>query len=373
MPPSKNILILYITERSGHHHAALALQKAFLSIDPSARVTCVNGFRYIFPVAERLIHKTYLFVIKRMPFIWRNMYDQPRFFRSTDRIKHWIHRRAVGRIKNLLEQTRPDAVLCTQAFPCGLFAFYKKEYASVYKLYGVLTDFAPHAYWVHDEADGYIVGSDQTRHWLAEKGVPADRIHTFGIPIDPKFSRSLDVAEVKANYGLEQDVPVVLIMGGGHGLGPIKKVLKSLDESCLKLQLIVVCGINEKLYRWLLRQRFQRRMLAFRYTDQIDRLMSAASLIVTKPGGITTAEALAKQLPMVILHPIPGQEKRNTDFLVSQQAALSADGVSDIVPAVEKILSHASSAQRMKEAIVNAGLNKPTSAQQTARFVLERL
>lgn len=373
MSSPKNILILYITERSGHHHAALALKKGFEARDPAVRVSCVNAFHYIFPVAERLIHLSYLFVIRRFPFIWRSMYDKPGFVSSTDGVKQWIHRRAMTKMKELLRQTRPDAILCTQAFPCGLFSFYKRECGASYRLFGVLTDFAPHAYWVHDEVDGYVVGSEQTKTWLIDKGVSADKILPLGIPIDPKFSRFLDKEEIMANYGLDRKIPTILLMGGGHGLGPIKKVLKQLDASRMSLQFVVVCGINEKLYRWLMKQRFGKRMLAFRYTDQIDRLMTVASLIITKPGGITTAEALAKQLPMIVLNPIPGQEKRNTDFLVSQHAAMNVNCVADIPGAVEHILTDLSKATSMKRSIVDAGLDKPKSAEDTARFVLGHL
>lgn len=373
MSSSKNILILYITERSGHHSAAKALKKGFEAADPAVKVTCVNAFHYIFPFTERLTHIIYLFVIKRVPFIWKLLYDRPTFVKSTHGIKNWIHRRATQKIRTLLADVNPDAVVCTQAFPCGLFSSYKSESRAHLPLFGVLTDFAPHAYWIYDEVDGYIVGSEQTRQWLAGKGVKKDKIHALGIPIDPKFSTVLDRQEIIANYGLDGGVPTVLIMGGGHGLGPIKDILKKLDESALPLQFIVVCGINLSLYRWLMRQRFKKRMLAFRFTDEIHRLMSVSSVIISKPGGITTAEALAKQLPMISLKPIPGQETRNTDFLVGQKAAISASSVCDIVPAVEHVLTDISKPTGMKRAIVEAGLNKPKSAEDIARFILKHV
>lgn len=369
MSLKKNILILYITERSGHHSAALALKKAFEITDPEANVTCINAFRYFFPRTEKLTHIIYLFVIKRFPVIWKAIYDRPSLVKKTGAIKSFIHNLARRKLKKMLSQFHPDAVICTQAFPCGILADYKRDYDSSVKLFGVLTDFSPHSYWIYDDVDGYFVGSEMTKQWLVSRGVKEWKIFITGIPIDPKFSLPFNADEIRMNYGLDEHLPAVLLMGGGHGLGPIKLILKDLDTCGIPMQFIVVCGINNKLYRWLIRRHFNNRLLAFKYTDEIHRLMSVANLIITKPGGITTAEALSKKLPMVILNPIPGQETRNTELLKSQKAAVRAT-VEDIEQVVSRILSDPSKVDSMKKAIVSAGLDKPKASVDIARHVL---
>jgi processive 1,2-diacylglycerol beta-glucosyltransferase len=370
MLSGKKILILYITERSGHHSAASALKRGFEVVDPSVTVKCINAFRYFFPVAEWLTHKVYLFVIKRVPSIWRFLYDRPSFVKKSDGFKTWLHRRAFDKLERLLHGFAPDAVVCTQAFPCGILSAYKSERGSHFKLYGVLTDFAPHSFWVYDNVDFYVVASEQTSQELSRKGVPPDKIRVLGIPIDPKFSKHIDAADVRAQYGLDRDIPVVLVMGGGHGLGPIKQIIKELDECEMPMQILVVCGLNRKLYRWMVNRRFQKRVLTFKYTNEIEQLMSAANLVITKPGGITTAESLAKGLPMVILNPIPGQEARNTDFLVDARAAFSAASVSDVVPAVRCILAGGAADPEASSNMKGRSLAKPTASRDIAAFVL---
>lgn len=359
----KKVLIFYITNRSGHHSAALALKRAFELKYPKAEVQCVNAFQYAFPLAERLIHMMYLFVIKRVPKIWERMYDNPKFVGKTEGIKKFIHDFGVERLKRIIEQFSPDAIVCTQAFPCGLVADYKRLYNVSTPLIGVLTDFSPHSFWIYPDVDYYVVPSQEGRDFLVEKGILEKKIKIIGIPIDPKFSVLLDRNEIFLNYGLNPEIPVVLIMGGGHGLGPLRQILSLLDSADIAMQFIVVCGLNLKLYRRVSRDVFKNKILSFRFTDQVERLMTVASLIITKPGGITTAEALAKKLPIVILSPIPGQEARNTQFLIQNKVALKAEGPSDIVSAVKRVLGE------RNKFIAPAHLSKPQSSLDIAHLI----
>lgn len=371
MGNAKRIMLLYITERSGHHSAALAIKKAILSQSPESQVACVNAFRYVFPVAEVLINNLYLAVIKRVPKIWEKMYDNPKFVRKTSKIKDFVHSLGIKRLKKLIDDFNPDVILCTQAFPCGLVAEYKKKYSSCVLLFGVLTDFAPHAFWIHDGVDHYIVPADETKQMLVEKGVPEAKIKTFGIPIDPKFAEPKNKKELFVNYGLDINIPVVMVMGGGRGLGPIKHLLAELDEEEKRIQLIVVCGLNRRLFRWIGKRRFKQHILTFRFTDQIDSLMSMASLIVTKPGGITTAECLAKKLPMIILNPIPGQEARNTQILRANHVAVQIDSPLGVHFALRSILSEIAEQHNSEKYFINIErLSKPRSSMQIAQLAL---
>ncbi len=371
MAKVKKVLILYITERSGHHSAALAIKKALELSDPDCSCFCLNIFQYTFPLLERIIHNIYLAVIKRVPKIWERMYDNPKLVGRSEKIKSWIHSLSLKKFSALMDSFKPDAVVCTQAFPCGIAADYKRIQRSSVPLIAVLTDFAPHSFWIYDNVDHYIVPCEESSDLLIAKGVTKDKIKIFGIPIDPKFAKSLDRQELFANYGLKADVPVIMIMGGGHGLGPIKDVLYELDVADRDLQLITVCGLNEKLYHWINRTRFKNRVLNFKFTDQIERLMSLAALIITKPGGITTAEALAKNLPMIILNPIPGQEARNTQLLTKLGAALEVDNPSQLWPKVREILEKAKGKSWFSgenKALVQ--LSKPRSSLDIAHFIL---
>ena len=371
MTNGKKILVLYITEHSGHHSAALAIKKGLEVKDSSVTVACVNAFKYAFPFAERIIHSIYLTVIQKVPKIWESMYDNPKLVGKSQKIKSWIHLLGIKKLKGLVDHFKPEIVLCTQAFPCGMVAEYKREYHSHIPLIGVLTDFAPHSFWVYNHVDYYIVPSEESKDMLIQKGVRNEKIKTLGIPIDPKFARHLDKNELFANFGLNPEIPVIMIMGGGHGLGPIKEILYRLDGSPQLFHIIVVCGINTRLYNWVTQTPFKNRILAFKFTDQIDRLMSISSLIITKPGGMTTAEALAKRIPMIILNPIPGQEARNTQILIKSGAALKVDTPEELLPAIQDILETSQKQGGIFSILSNMQhLSKPQSSIQIAEFVL---
>jgi len=332
---------LFITERSGHHSAARAICRAIEAVAPGSPITSLNAFRYVFPVADKIIHSIYMMIIRRRPMIWERMYDNPRLISRGNRIKKFVHRMAMRRIGRLIEQTRPEVVVCTQAFPCGLVAEYKRRSRRPLPLIAVLTDLVPNAFWVYDEVDTYVVACEEGREKLRREGVPSEKILMLGIPIDPVFSSRKPAEEVRERFGLSQDLPIVMIMGGGHGLGPIKSVIQQLDDSPVSLQIALVCGINKELYRWVRKQSFRHKIIAFQYVDHIDELMSVSAVLVTKPGGITTAEALTMTLPMVIMSPIPGQEMRNTQLLVKYEAARRAEGAREVCEAImETLLMH---------------------------------
>lgn len=365
MVNEKRIIIFYITEHSGHHSAALAIEKALKFKDPDCQVLCVNAFMRAFPFVERLVHSLYLLVIKKVPIIWEKMYDNPNFYKNTQIIKNFVNRLGVKKIKKCIDSFRPDLIICTQAFPCGIVAEYKKIYKKTIPLIGALTDFFPHSFWVYEEVDYFVVPSQETIQMLIKKGADARKMLLLGIPINPKFADVYDKDQLAAQFGLRVDIPIILIMGGGRGLGPIKDLLSVLDRAELNLQIIMVCGVNKTLYDWVQKQDFKKKVLNFAFTDQVDLLMTTASVIITKPGGITVSEILAKQRPMIIINPIPGQEVRNADFLVKNKIALKIDSPQDAVSAIEKILCASLNGKSFKL------LGKPDSSLKLADFLLE--
>ncbi len=369
MIKEKRILIFYITEHSGHHSAALAIEKALKLRDPDCQVLCVNVFRHAFPIVERLVHYLYLLVIKKVPVIWEKMYDNPTFYKNTQKVKGFINHLGVKKIKRFIDSFNPDLVVCTQAFPCGIVAEYKKTYGKQIPLIGALTDFSPHLFWIYDLVDYFVVPSQDSMQMLLKKGVDARKVLLLGIPIDPKFSITYDRGELAAQFGLKVDLPIVLVMGGGRGLGPIKNLLVLLDKADLNLQVIMVCGVNDELYNWVQKQSFTKKVLNFAFTDQVERLMSVASLVITKPGGITTAEILAKKRSMIIINPIPGQEARNADFLVKNKIAVKVDSLQEVIPAIKGILKKGSGDDDFLMGCQR--LAKPDSSVKLADFLLE--
>ena len=196
-------------------------------------------------------------------------------------------------------------------------------------------------------------------------------IKVFGIPIQSRFTKRLDKKALAQKFGLNPDLPVLLIMGGGQGLGPIKNVVRSLRKLKTPLQMIVLAGTNGRLLRWLKRhsQKLDKKIIVYEFVDNVDELMEVSTLIITKPGGMTTSEALAKGMPMVIINPLPGQEMRNTDFLLKSGIALRVDDTGDIGEEVELLLKSPEALAAMRQAAYEN--SHPNAASDIARFILQ--
>jgi processive 1,2-diacylglycerol beta-glucosyltransferase len=361
---------MYISDISGHRSAALAVEEAIKTLEPTCQTKGINTFHYTNPVSEKIVNRLYLGIISRTPQVWDYLYDNPRVLKRVSRIKKVIHKLNSPKLKNLFDEFRPDAVVCTQAFPCGMVADYKEIYGSELPLVAVMTDYVPHSYWIYDKVDRYIVPSPEVASSLQAKAVAAEKIFPLGIPIDPRFNLAVDRHKVKEMLGLKEGIPVILIMGGGQGLGPLKTVVRSLDKLKREFQGIVVCGSNQRLYDSLSQEakRFRKHFLVLGYADNIPALMSIAEMIITKPGGITTAEALSKALPMIIVSPLPGQEVSNTDYLIERQAAVKLERAEGIAGVVEGFLREPDKLKSLREAA--ARISKPHASLDIARLVL---
>jgi processive 1,2-diacylglycerol beta-glucosyltransferase len=204
-----------------------------------------------------------------------------------------------------------------------------------------------------------------------KKAVAQGKIKSLGIPFDPKFNEDIPKDNLIHKLKLKLDIPNILIMGGGQGLGPIKTIIRSLEKVKREIQEIVVAGTNKKLYKSLKRRirKYKKRILLFGYVDNINELMSISDIIITKPGGVTTAEALAKKIPMIIIKPIPGQEASNTNYLISKGAALKIDKPKDTGILIEELLADPQKLTMIRESAQR--ISKPNASFDIARLVLD--
>lgn len=369
----KRVLILYISKFSGHYRAALAIEAGLAKMPAEVEVTKINALNYTNPILGKVINRAYLEVIKKRPEIWERMYDNPEVMKKTQKAREALHRFNMAKMGKLMKKYSPDAVYCTQAFPCGMVADFKRTFSSNVILIGVLTDHAPHSYWLNDEVDYYVTPSSETASGLKAKGVAGDKIRVYGIPIDPVFGIKQDKGKILSSMGLEKGKPTILIMGGSQGLGAIEEAVFSLmSDAARNYQLIVITGSNKKLFKKLeknSRKSSLRNIKLFPYVSNVDALMDAADVVVTKGGGMTTSEALVKGLPMVIVKPIPGHERMNTDYMVSKGAAVE---VKDMVFLHDKLNELFDEPEKLEKMSKNAlDIAHPESALDSASLLFE--
>ena len=359
---------------AGHYRASQAVARALQLLAPATHIMNVDAFNYTHPILEGLITRTYQQLRAVRPDVWAYLYDNPRVLRQVRRLRELLHRYNARKLDRLIRRFEPDVIACTQAFPCGMTADYRQLRWLRTPLVGVLTDHAPHAYWFYDSVTAYVVPSESEARVFRGHGIGAERVHPFGIPIDPQFgqpSRSLE--DIRRRWGLQPRLPAVVVMGGGGGLGPMRQIVRALQDSHVDLQLVVLAGQNRWLRRWLKRkgkrQVFSKPMRVEGYINDVRDLMDAADLLVTKPGGLTTSEALARGLPMVLVDPMPGQEVHNARFLTEHGCALLAQSVHDTARLVDELLGDPLRLSLMRQAAKRCG--RPDAAVRTARLLLD--
>jgi len=366
----KRVLLMYISEVSGHRSATVAIEKAIKALSPQSEVMGINAFNYTNPISEKIINRIYMGVIKSVPQLWSYLYDNPKVVKKLEKMKERVHKMNSPKLQKLFEKFRPDVVVCTQAFPCGMVAYYKKEQVSRIALLAVLTDYIPHAFWVYDTVDYYVTPSEDISERLAKRGITRSKIHSLGIPFDHKFHEPHDQNKLFKKYGLDPNIPVILVMGGGQGLGPIKAVIRSLEKIRCPIQEIIVTGTNKKLYNSLKRKmkKSDKKILLFGFVNFINELMDISTLIISKPGGVTTAEVLSKMIPMIIINPIPGQEVSNSDYLTQKGSAVRVDDPKEVGRVIENLLNNRDQLELMREA--SGKIGKPNASLDIAKLIL---
>ncbi len=276
----------------------------------------------------------------------------------------------------LVASTGASALVATHFYGAGVLGRYKELNPTAFAAV-VLTDYVPHPIGIPPNLDLYVVADEAAAEVVAGLGVPDKVIHPTGIPIDPAFEEPADVRGIRTEIlGLsaddtEDDLPVVLVMGGGLGSGTLERTVLALFRASTAMHLAVLCGANELARKHLQRiyRRRGRSATILSFTDRVRDLMAAATVLVTKPGGMTCTEALARGLPQVLYHPIPGNEEDNAAAMVRYNAGVMVNNTSQILGETLKILTSRRHREGLKEAARSA--HRPGSAMAAARLILD--
>ncbi|UJF33970.1 MGDG synthase family glycosyltransferase [Paenibacillus hexagrammi] len=330
----EKILILTGSLGDGHNKAAQAILEAAQYYRPDVDVEIVDFLEWTHPYLHSVGKYCYMQWVKSLPSVYGYLYRKTREDNTFSHMFKRMKSFSTDRMLELLHQVRPTEVVCT--FPGAAAAMSHLKSMGLIRIptVTVITDYTAHSYWIHPCTDRYLVGADHVKQALLRYRVPEQQISVTGIPIRLPFTRQYDRNMLRERYGLDQQLPTVLIMGGGHGL--IGKQFLSVLQSdeLAPIQFIFVCGRNEKLKHLLEEElggpKTHHRVLITGFIDHVHELMALSDLIITKPGGLTVSEALALELPMMLYKPIPGQEQDNAAYLVGLGAAIEAKNAADL-------------------------------------------
>ncbi|MHB1285109.1 MAG: MGDG synthase family glycosyltransferase [Leptospirales bacterium] len=319
------IALFHATTGQGHQKAAEAIHNALL-LEGYPTPDPIDTLDLMTTPFRKIYRKGYLALAHRHPNLLDTLYnrtDHPPDNSLSYRLRLSLGRsQSPGFIKTL-QSLSPSVIACTHFLPLELLSAYQSGTRPKIPIVAVLTDLYPHGFWIHPHVDRYIVPNQESVSELESQGVSPHKIQIAGIPINPAFSRNRSQAETRKQLGLP-DCATILILSGGFGVGPLTKALQSFAHSSIPCSVIVVAGHNVALEKKLqtLSRGFSIPVTVRGFTRNMDELMDAADLVITKPGGLTTSEVLAKERPMILMSPHGGQERRNAEYLVKNGTAL---------------------------------------------------
>jgi processive 1,2-diacylglycerol beta-glucosyltransferase len=275
-------------------------------------------------------------------------------------------------LRYYIDDYKPDIIICTHVLPATMINILIEKDCLNAITVGIVTDFTLHPLWEETRRlDYFVTVNELLEHQLMQKGIDLAKVLPFGIPIKPKFSIKGDQKKAREAFKLDPDTATILLMSGSMGYGKIDKTIERLDELPLDFQTIVVCGHNKRQYRKIKRLKTSKRFDVYGYVDNVDQMMDAADCIITKPGGITSSEALAKELPMIMVNPIPGQEERNAEFMLNNGLALQATKTFPLEEAIFTLFKHPERLKHLKKTIALYG--KKQATQKLCDFLTEEV
>ena len=343
----KKVLIMSASTGGGHNRAARAIKEELESrtIDNmSIECEIVDSLKLVNNTMDKVISRGYEKSALYTPKAYGSVY---RFSETTIASKNEFKTNPLTslmarKFKHLLNESTPDLIIGTHPFPMIALStlkknnnihslsrsesFYKSTKVDIPPMISVLTDYTTHSTWIQNEIDYYIVGHEYVKELLIYEGVDSEKVKAFGIPVEKSFLSHRDRGTVLTELGLSPEKLTVLLMGGSFGAGNIKETLEDLIAIDRDFQILVITGRNEhlkdKLSKMLDSTIHNKNICLLGYTNKMNDILASIDVLISKPGGLTTTEALLNDVPMIVPYFIPGQEEENLDFLTNCGAAL---------------------------------------------------
>ena len=345
----KKVLLLSASAGAGHIRAAQAIEKAFAEIGAATgkhrEVQHLDILNYTNKVFRHLYSKAYIDLVNKMPEVPGWFYDKLDKPWKNERRRLALDKLNTRPLVKLLRDYHPDLIVCTHFLPAEIVSWLKAKERLSSRQVIIVTDFDVHAMWLVHHYERYFVAIEEARVYLEALGIPPEKITVSGIPIDPVFAQQKDKQEMRAKHGLAPNRITILLSAGGFGVGSVEALIAALMPLQHPAQIVAICGRNEELKKRLLRQvpRFKNNATVtikpFGYTNEMDELMTASDIVLGKPGGLTTSEALAKGLAFVIVNPIPGQEERNSDHLLEAGVGIRCNNLPTLAYKLDRLLA----------------------------------
>lgn len=369
------ILVLYASIGGGHKSAANALQKAFARRGVE-NVIVRDLLEFGGKVMQRAVVGSYVVTSEKAPLLWKMFYasgdvSDPRWAEIKNLVRGQAQRPMyVLTLDRFVKKFKPDAIIGTHFLAPEILLPLKRKREITAPMYEVITDFMVSSDWIQPGVDAYFVASDFTRNAMCARGVDPALIHVTGIPIDPDVAIEINGADARERIGLKSEL-VITLLGGGIPGSRVRHVIAELLETDLRGTLVVVAGRNKDLSKEIddLNNGKTLRLIKLGFVDFMDDLIAASDVVITKAGGLTVSEILARGTPMIVIDPIPGQEEWNADFVAGSGAGIQLRMIETAPAATVALLHDAARLRGMRKRAKRVG--KPNAAFEIVDTVLD--
>ncbi|CEQ23413.1 glycosyltransferase [Paraclostridium sordellii] len=401
---SKKVLIMSASTGGGHNRAARAIEEELIkkTVDgESIECKIVDSLKLVNTTMDKIISRGYEKSAIYTPNAYGRVYrlSESGLVSKNEFKDNMITTFMAKKFRKLLLDEKPDVIIGTHPFPMIALSTLKKQcshhaisntvfhsslndkFVSYFNinqfptLISVLTDYTTHSTWIQNELDYYIVGHEYVKELLISEGVDSNKIKPLGIPVEKSFLQHRNRELVLSELGFDSSKLTVLLMGGSFGAGNIKETLEELININRDFQILVITGKNEslkeKLDKKLKLHDLDKKVKVLGFTNKMNDILASIDVLVTKPGGLTTTEALLKDVPMIVPYYIPGQEEENLDFLCNCGSALRTTKKYSLSVLLKVLIDDSSRLEILKKNIKS--IRKFNSSQNIANLVVENL
>lgn len=364
------VLFLSNTAGQGHNSTAKAVEEVLAA--HGAECQMLDTYKYINPVLYNTIARGYLFSTAVVPGTYGRFYRLAELKEKNDS-KYTVVNVANSimaiKLKKFFRTFEPDVIVCTHLFSAQLMNVMKARGQISATVIGIITDYTIHPFWQDvDHLDYFVTASELLTFQAVQKGIPQKKLLPFGIPVQTKFETKISKTEAREKLCVDPKKFTVLLMSGSMGYGDISKYITQMDKLETDFQILAVSGNNDREKYKIDQMKTRKKVYSYGYVNNVEIMMDAADCIITKPGGLTTSEALAKNLPIVMINPIPGQEERNVEFMMNNGLAMSVTNTFSIDEALYQLFLYPEKLRNMESNIRLVG--KPHAARDLGNFIL---
>ena len=359
------ILVIHATAGAGHKKAAEAIYNGLLR-HSTHQVRIVDSLDYTNPFFKKSYPAAYVFLVTKTPMLWGFFFwfvGLSFLLPLVRLIRRCYHAINAGALERYLKEEKFDVIITTHFMSAEVSAYLKRSGQIQSKIICTVTDFDVHPIWINQGIDIYTGASDFTKKRIMSFGLSADKVFVTGIPTDEKFAVNVEKPQIRKQLKIQTEPFTVLLATGSFGIGPLEELIEVLKG----YQLLVVCGHNRQLFEKL-SPKANEKVHIFGLVNNMHELMSAADVMVTKPGGLSIAEALVKRLPMIFFSAIPGQETGNINVLKVYQVASDQGTIIEIVNTLDDLSTHPATYEALRQKL--DVLSKPNAVKDIISLIV---